>query len=471
MKAKKAIFILQLTEHILKVTKCLLGYPAKREFVGLESELIPLNCDDKKITEIIEQVFRRLGYNNHPVIITLARNQAILRYLKIPSQSPREIEGIIPLQASQYLPYPANELITGYQSISVDKEGYSYINLVIVRRDVVERYLKVFGKLNIKNVIIALSSYGLCNLYTSIKSKDIKVMIIDIDSQQVEIVIASQKKLLFSRYFKINRNQANWQGLFIDEINKTQDAYLKETSREAPSKIILVGVGKFLPEYAEILKDQSALPVEILSYEQNKCFSKNVLEGLLNSEHSFTSLFGLGLEDIPKSLNLLPEEIKRGIEKISKYKEYLRLSLFITGIIFILSLGIIKDLDNKAQYLKRLKVELDKIINEAKPLEEIEKRFQLLENRYQKKPTSLDVLYEFHQILPAQVSLVNLSYEEDNQVVLRGQTAQLNAVFDFVSQLEKSNVFKNFNIKVRYATSKKTQAGEMVDFEIVCLKK
>jgi Tfp pilus assembly protein PilN len=130
-----------------------------------------------------------------------------------------------------------------------------------------------------------------------------------------------------------------------------------------------------------------------------------------------------------------------------------------------------KNLDNKTIYLRRLKAELNKISKDAKPLEEIERRFRLLEGRAKKTTTGMDVLYEVHRTIPEGVVLVSLNYEEDNQVVLHGYTSELKSVFEFVSLLEKSPVFKKFNIKVRYASKKRTQSGEILDFEIVCSKK
>jgi len=393
------------------------------------------------------------------------------RYLKVPTQVPREIESIVSLQASRYLPYPANELITGSQVILAGKEGYSGVNIIIVHKDVIERYLKIFKELNIKDFSIVLSSYGLGNLYSYINPQETgPVMIIDIDSYRVELVIVSDKKVSFSRFLKLNRLQANWENLFIEEINKTSDAYLKETSLETPHKIIIFGLDKNSQEFAEILNRQMALPVEVLSFSKKINFSESALNSIIDSVHSFASLIGLGLKDTEESLNLLPQEIKEKTRKISRYKERLRIILSISCIIAIWILAMVKNLDNKVRYLERLKIELDKVAKEARPLEEIEKKLGILEIQSARKTSSLDMLYELYQAIPPQISLINFSYEEDSQIVLRGQTQELDAVFGFVSQLEKSAILKNFNVKVRYASKKKTQSGDIVDFEIICLK-
>jgi Tfp pilus assembly PilM family ATPase/Tfp pilus assembly protein PilN len=468
---QNTVFIFQVTESSLKVIKCSSGNNSKRQFLGLASELIPSDIDDTKLTERLIQVFKSLGYAHNPIIVSLARNKATCRYLKVPTHDPKEIDKIVTLQAPRYLPYPANELITGYQILSTDKEGYCDINLIIAHKDVIERYVKIFGELKTGKYSIILSSYGLTNFYNHIIPEKHEIaMVIDVDAQQAELIIICEGKVLFSRYFKADRSMAGWENLFTGEINKSRDAYLKEVSKDAPGKIFIAGSRNTCQGLSQILNIQTGLPVEILSHEKI-ALPNNMLEKLSNTDNSFVSLVGLGLGDTEESLNLLPLDIKEGIRRLLRRKRYLQVISYISAIILIFGLGMAKNLDNKTIYLRRLKAELNKISKDAKPLEEIERRFRLLEGRAKKTTTGMDVLYEVHRTIPEGVVLVSLNYEEGNQVVLHGYTSELKSVFEFVSLLEKSPVFKKFNIKVRYASKKRTQSGEILDFEIVCSKK
>jgi hypothetical protein len=81
------------------------------------------------------------------------------------------------------------------------------------------------------------------------------------------------------------------------------------------------------------------------------------------------------------------------------------------------------------------------------------------------------MLYEISKLLPRELSLTGINYEESRQFILRGQAAELKPIFEFASQLKDSAVFKSFNIRVRYATKRAGTAAEVIDFEIVCLKK
>lgn len=459
-------FICLITDNSVKILKCRQG-----NFSALEVEALLPGTDDKVLAQKISIVLKRLGYNNNPIILSLPRNLATCRYLKIPTQSAQEIEKIVSLQASRYLPYPANELITGHQKIFTDKDGYSNINLVIVHKDVVDRYLKIFKEIKAATPGIILNSYGVCNFYNFFRRFESgPAMLIEIDSNYAEIAIANKDKLLFSRYIKINRSQPDWEHEFIEEVGRTQDAYLKEVSSEPLKKIVILGMQSKNQKIAEFLSKQSTLAVEILSFDNRIKLSENVSKTILYSEGSFLGLIGFGLDEMQPSLNILPQELKEGLRKKFQYKEQARLIMFAGAALLIWVAAIAKNLDNKAQYVSLIKSELNKIAKSAKPLEDMDRKIKSIETRKIKKTSILEMLHELYQIIPEAITLNNLNFEENSQLILRGQAQELNQILSFIDKLEKSPAFKKLSVRVRYATKKKSQAGEFVEFEIVCAK-
>ncbi len=473
IKCESAIFVCQVAEGLLKTAKCVGSQYSKREFAGLEVEKIPLDMDEKGLTEKIKQLFKKMGYNNNPIVVSLPCHQATCRYLKVPSIIPQEIERILCLQAARYFPYPAVELVTGYQLIHTDKEGYSYINLLIAHKDVIECCVRLFKEFNAQKFAIVLSSYGLCNLYNYInpQAQPHPVIIVDIDSQLVELAIVFDKKVLFSRSFGLSRAQADWENILMDEIKKTCNAYLKEVSFEPVGKIIIFNTGQAAKDFMEVIAKKAFLPVEVLSCADKLKFSNQLSTGTLNSENSFSSILGLGLKATADSLNLLPQEIKQELKNNSLKKERFKVILLISGIVLISALGMAKTLDNKIRYLALLKAELNRIAKEAKPVEEMDKALKLMNGGRRQPLSALRIISELHKIIPRQIYLTNFNYEENNQVILHGQAPELEAVFVFVSELEKSPEFKNFDIRVKYASQKKTQSNEIIDFEIICSKR
>jgi hypothetical protein len=411
------------------------------------------------VTEVLSRLLNKSGYRNNPLILALPRSKATCRYLKVPAQAPKEIEKIVSLQASRYLPYPQDELISGYEIVSQDKEGYSDINLVIVHKDVISSYLNIGKGLKAQAITITLSSYGLVNLYNHLQPQSKSAaMLIDIDSNHMELVIIARGKLVFSRYFKADISNPDWKNIFISEVVKSRDAYVKEVGGEVPEKILVTGNQNLATEAVEAIRGGGGFKAEILAYEK------------ASADTSFASLIGLGLKDIPYSLNLLPQESKDELKKRAQKTEYVQSALFIAAILLIFGLGTAKSLDNKTQYLKKLKAELDKISLEVRPLRDLEKRLVIASGTLREKPSSVEVFSEVHRLIPPSMTLTDFIYETGKELILRGQAQELNSVFSLVSQLESSVVFKKFTVKVRYATKRKTSAGEVIGFEIACSK-
>jgi len=468
-KGEHAVFICAINEATLQIVKFISPGRFRKEVANLQELSLPPDKDAKLISQIISQAFRKLDYKNQPIIICLPRYLATCRLLKIPSAIPSEVERIASLQAPRYLPYAAQELVSASQVIDVDKAGYSHANLIIAHKDVINRSIAYFADLKPKKISVYLSSYGLLNLYNQLKAADAKpVIFIDANAQEAELAIIEKRKLLYSRAFKFSFAEVNWDKLFSAEVNKTLGVYSRELARHPPEKIYLCANTKTTEGFLRVLKENLDLPLEIVRLPEKIKFSPLALSALEGLQDSFATLAGLGIDEPPDSLNLLPFSLKEKRRGLTRKREYLKLGLLILSIIIIWIIGLNKTIDNKAGYVGRLKTELAKIAREARPLEETEKRLKFMETRQQKKASCLDIVYELHQIIPDGVSLVNLNFDEDKEIVLRGQSGELNSLFEFMQRLEKSSVFKKFNCKIRYATQKKTPTGEFVDFEISC---
>lgn len=465
-------FICQFGELRLRVIKCAHTLARRVEFLETKTQEFSTLVDKEILFTTLGRILKELDFRNNLLIVSLPRSQATCRYSKIPSKIPVEVEKIANLQASRYLPYQMNELITAYQPILVDKDGYTHINLFIVHKDVIEKYIQIFEKLNVKNYSFFLSSVGLLNLYCTLNSQiNSSVILIDVDDGQVEIAIIDKDNFFFSRSFKVSQNLSGWENVIAEEISKTKNAYLKEAFYKEPEKIVIFGSLDNFQSLLEIIKKQTTILVEIFPYWQKLSLIQVLLNQVSGSVGSYANLVGLGLKNIPESLNLLPPEIRSQKRNSLKIRERFRVMYFLLCIVAIFTLGVLKNIDTKVRFLNYVKVELKKIEEDARSIGELQKRIEFVERNHKRKPSALDILYELHQIIPEEVVLNNFSCDENGQIVLRGQTPRMDNVFEFVTRLEKSAVFRGFEIKVKYASNKKSLAGDLIDFEIGGTKK
>jgi len=252
-----------------------------------------------------------------------------------------------------------------------------------------------------------------------------------------------------------------------EEIKKTNSAYIKETG-QIPAAGIVIFTSKNIS--AQNLSAKISLSVEVSDYCGKIC-PNQLCEKIKTAGVSAAGLIGLGLKEVSAGLNILPENIKQLRIQALKKKEFIKSAVIILLSILMLAFSVMKDLDNKRNYRDKLKIELEEISKEAKTLDVLERRFVLLESEAKYRLAVLEVIYELHKIMSKDIYLSSFVYEDDKQIALRGQTPELNYVLELVPMLEKSKAFGNFTCKLRYATKKKTQTGEIIDFEITCLKK
>jgi hypothetical protein len=467
---KNTIFICQITGSSLRVATCQAYRFGQRKFLDFEILNFTDGPDDKAIAEKVGEIFKKLGFNNNQVIASLPRISATSRYLKIPSQTPEEIENIVLLQAPRFLPYPTAELITGFEHIQTDKEGFSHINLTIAHKNIVERFTSLFRALKIKDFSLALSSYGLSNLCSLLQiGEQEPVMLLDIEHPLVELVIVAKGQLIFSRAFKIS--EMDWQNNLTAELNKTTETYLKELGFKEPIKIIIPDHPRVSKKIDEIISNHTNLPISRLVYQDKIPATATFHAKIAQTENSLAVLVGLGLKKIPETLNLLPKDRKERHKKQIKVRENVKFAMLVFGLIIVLALGLRQSLVNKELFLGKLKNELSKIGKDAKGFAELERRYELLEKRRDKPSLSLELISQLHKAIPQEILLNNFAFEAEKQIILRGQAPQSALVFDFVKRLETAEAFKKFNIKIRYVTQKKVLAGEVADFEIVCTRK
>jgi hypothetical protein len=85
----------------------------------------------------------------------------------------------------------------------------------------------------------------------------------------------------------------------------------------------------------------------------------------------------------------------------------------------------------------------------------------------------LDYFVAIHKVIPPGMLITAVTYdsEEKEAFLLRGYSEKLDTVFTYASGLRELNVFKTGEIKVKQASNKVTKDGEVVNFEIVFLRK
>jgi len=430
---------------------------------------------DESVAKTIKEIISASKIKLENLICVIPRSSTIVRNLRLPSQDPIEIEDMLDLQIKQQIPYSKEDIISDYLIIKKDVKGYSDVLLVTAHKSVIERYVKMLNLAGLDPDIFSLSSLGISNWYgfyqTGIdKSVGEVVLLINIDSSASDLCFCCLGNLIFSRSVSFGLDDLNSEKIsgFIEQIHLTLASYRKEKDNPEVSKVILVSQSDKLTDLSQRLKSELSLAVEIINPLDNLPKDKGLLQLMPASIEniSLTAMLGLALRGNESQLNLLPEDIYQKQKARSFKKEFMRsLTLFVLVAILV-SLSVALNIYKKQRYLKQIKAAIEEIDPSVKMAERAAKKLTLIKQRLSRTTTSIDIIYELYNTLPAQMSLNVFSLDENDNVTVQGVSNQMSDVFSFQSSLEKSKYFKN--VEVKYASKRRTKDAEITDFSITC---
>ncbi len=468
----KAYLKLALVEEDFKggktVTKLAAGKLDEKNLI-LNSYPLLLECDD--------------------LIIILSRNQVTVRNLELPTTDPQEIKDIISIQAGKQTPFSRDEIIADFKTIGLTRQHYTKVLLAIVQRTTVNNFLNNLAEKKEAVSKIVLGSQVLVN-WCSIIAPEIGVpvkneisngagetfAVLDISNDFSDFCVFSKGKLLFTKLLHFGRrdlSKRTWQKSFLEELGLSLDAYRKESIGPTFNKVAIMGMNpeeKFNQDMKSALAGQVSLEA-LGPFEDAEGISiSNGARAVLNEERkkgvSFSKLIGLALNPDRPLMDFLPQGLKQARLKRIKRKE-LMLTGILAFLVLIMGLGIfLEKIYTKTLLLRRLDAQFVKLEDGTSELKKEYLKINLIKNRMDTKNSALEVLREIHKVVPQEIYLTNISFEEGKLISLRGTLKAMSEVFKFVKTLEELPIFKN--VKTKYVTKRRLKGKDLTDFEITC---
>jgi hypothetical protein len=439
------------------------------------------SLSDQEISEVIKKISKRLKLKNSTCFISVPRYYVTSRNLDLPSTNSNEIKEMIQLQIGKQTPYDQDEIISDYQIIENKSiEGYSKVMLIIVHRNIVQRFLDISEKAKLKISEVGLSSEGLLDwgqVSLDIKAKNKSYIFIDIGYENSDFEVFINNKLFFSKIVSIGAASFNDKEetikRLIQEINHFTYGYHNEIDNQEIEKIIITGARKAVDALDQkLLQKDLGEDIEIVDQFKSIAVSENLSQHCRKTieDISVTGIFGLSLGTNKKKISLLPQELLIEKEIRQRAKD-----IYILGILLILVPIFISGIFFSRNYRKKLylrKIEDSSEENKGKAniLKNKVEKIELVKQRIDNRGVSLNFLFEIHQAIPPEIYLSSIAFDGKNRLIIKGNSVAMSDVFKFVSKLEESAFFRN--VKTEYANVRQRgNSKESIDFEIICMTK
>lgn len=431
---------------------------------------------DLDIAKIIAVSFNELKIKSPHIVNIIPPQLVITKNIEVPSTDPQEIKEIINLQAGRHTPYSREEIVVDYIDIGTYKHNYTKILLVIVARNVIKRQFDILHKagLKLEKGIFAPESLA-CSVkhILGVENEHSPVNIINIDEIFTDFIIIFKNKLIFIRNIPIGAQHLameaeRYQAKFVEELKRSLEVYQSESIEKNPLSFILTGALEDIKGLESLLNETFRFPVKFIPYFNNIQASKEAKKIILEARRQsflnvITPFFAWGEE----GLNLVPEEIKLKKSIEERGRDLIKAGIF-TLIIFVLVFSIlVSKIYFKGIYLKNLNSKYQPVIQEAKELEDDFTSIDLVKNYLLKRGYSLEVLMSLYEVIPMDVELSDIRFDEQSKFSIKGSANSMAVVFSFVSEMEKSEYFKE--VKTKYTVKRKDGLKDLTDFEITCM--
>ncbi len=469
---KKTVTSIEITDtHIKLIQSSINGNNRVVQTCDIQRLNVPTEEECLKILSAMAAA-HRLGAQ--PVVAVIPRRLAILRHLSLPSQDEHEIKKMVGLQLMNKVPYSREDIVYDYTVIGKDETGYSRVLVVLVHRDVIQRYLKMLEQAGINPYKITVSSAGLSAWLGHRHKKQGKTApsvsaVINIDEIDAEICFCSDSKFLFSRNIQLGARDLNPEHMnnFVHQIDLTLKSYLKDKMGPAVTDFVLVSTLAEAGLLKERLESEHKKEVELASPLDDLPPSVKSAQDMTSWERSgYSVAVGLGvvLGNTDRFLNLVPAEVQDSKAISAGRKKWLRcFALSAITVVLLVAIASV-DIYKQTGYIGRLQDRIKILKSESARAEKVIQVVDFVETHIKGRTIMANVMAELYRLTPEDISFKTVQLTEEKTMTVQGFAKTRSSVNSFQDRLVGSAMFDD--VTLQYASRSRMLGEELTDFKI-----
>ncbi len=385
------------------------------------------------------------GFNGENVVLGLPRDQAVIRYVELPLEVEENLAQVVRFQVAKFEPTEEERSCYDYLVLDRDEERNKiWLQIIMVRRTVLDEYLNLFREVNLYPAAVRLSSVALHQVFSvhedGYSEKDPSV-VLDINSEAVEIVVVAGSERFFSEKVFMDQNE-----LTVDRLICELNVFLSHLNLpgQGVSKIYLAGLhgSRFVEEFQARFEDCEPLLEKVRLKQKNSPVSN--LEERVNS-------IGLAISGMSKSrpsrFNLIPPE-----KRLVKARPSLMPTFLLVGLLLIL--GVFwgtreyfqhrELLDQIETRVQRLRPEVERAMVQKSQLEEQQVLLTEFKNLMKGRQQILFILEELTEKIPENTFLQSLSVQGKKVTMIGYSDAASNLLPILLNSQHMENVVSKY---------------------------
>ena len=205
-------------------------------------EAVEEDVRDALISETIKRLFKEAKIGTRKVVTSISGESVIIRPVKMPFMSPEELEGMVGMEAEQYIPLPMDEVVLDYHVMG-ESMGESQrkldVLLVAAKQEHVEKHLALVQGAGLDPKLIVVDAFGGSNAFVLNDDTPAEetVMLICIGAARTSVDILETRQLKLTRdigiggtdFTKEIQREFNLSLAQAEELKKQQGAIVMES--------------------------------------------------------------------------------------------------------------------------------------------------------------------------------------------------------------------------------------------------
>lgn len=407
------------------------------------------------------------------MILVVPRNKVIVKFLDLPTADPKEIQGIVDIQAGRLTPFSKEEVIFGHETFPVKGGGSSKVLLGIAQQSVINTLVSQFrgGSVPVRSIVFGSECYALLSSFISSKISDHVFAVLDFDAEVSDFCVISGSKLLFTKLVHFGTHDLvhdHWDERLVEELETCFSEYNAQKFEVEFSQIILFNLSPVCSAAAQRMLSHrfqmnatacdEVLPKVSFSAAGRRGFIEAQEEGL-----SFSKLFAAAMLHDRAAIDFSPPNVKAERAFKKKRRELGKILMVFFLIIAVTMLIMWGKLFRNEMRMKSLNAQIAVLEAKAAPLMGMLKRIRAVEDSRSSAHSAMQVIRDVPKKVPEGVYLSEIIYVRGTVLAIRGTSRDNARVFQFVESLRTEPLFQD--VQVKYVTKR----NDVNDFEVSCL--
>jgi len=409
------------------------------------------------------------------VLVAHPTHLCTVRLFSLPSTDPKEVRDIVELQAEKHTPYAREEVLTDFTVLERDRSGYSRVLLVIAHQDVVHRCVQLVEASGLTLDRVGCELEGLATWFRSLKRIGAPIqgatLLVDVDGGTTTLAIMQQGHIRFQRSLATGAEQLaddpeHAGDRLVGELQRSLEAVEADGQTAKVQEVVLTGASGRLDELKALIERGLDVPVRAVSAWTDREASASARVALeVLPDVSFASLIGLVLGH--SAIDLTPQQTKLHQAFEARAKSLVLLGCQGVAALILLSVLFIGQAQKQERYYKTLKALQATTSQDALAVEEALGQLAFVKERLYQHAQLLDVVETLATASPPEIQWESLAFTQGAEAVLKGTSAQLPNIYEFVASLDGSPLFGQVETK-RVARGKGGGGEDLTVFEISC---